>query len=291
MKGKNTTPNRPGTSDAVARRLVTCGAAGRRGARPAAFALTGLALASLAGCLGGTNGPVAPDPGTVGDRSTSAVHGAWKHGEVVKEAQYDFTKAKWSGMECSKCHSGGPDGKPAYASGPPSCWACHAGGPDGSPDHPIDYLNPTSPFFHGAAVREAGYDYTRALAGYLTCSACHAGESPGQISPNSRAPSCFPCHAGGPTGSAGHPVGWASLRGGVAVSYSGVQTCRGCHSGHGSPTTGDISATVIIEVKRLTPSPSSTPSPSPSPGPSPSPSPTPSATPSPTPSATPSSPP
>lgn len=190
------------------------------------------------------------------------------HGAVVKAAGNDYRQARAGNMVCSACHAGdGPD-QASPVSSAANCYSCHAGGPDGSPGHPLGFMDPASEFFHGKVVREAGYDYTRALSGSLPCSACHAGESPGQMSPNPRAPSCFPCHAGGPTGSAGHPVGWGSIIGGTPVYVSRIRTCASCHAGAPATDPGGLSVGITL---REDPGDGSSPAPTHSPTPAPAP--------------------
>lgn len=169
------------------------------------------------------------------------------HGKVVKDANYDYKQAKADGTPCSTCHAGDNPTSQSPVYGATSCYACHAGGPDGSAAHPQGYASPASPVFHGLAVREAGYDYTKAKVGNLSCSACHAGERRDQASWNSRAPSCFSCHLGGPTGSAGHPIGFGTP--GAIVYASRIRTCASCHSDAQSDEPGSLGVNITLRGK------------------------------------------
>ena len=112
--------------------------------------------------------------------------------------------------------------------------------------HPPSWMNPASSGFHGTVVAQSGYDYSKAKFEGVTCSTCHAGKSPTQVSPLKAAPNCFSCHGGGPDGSAGHPVWWADPTHlgyhGAAVIAAGYDytraippgnalTCSDCHAG------------------------------------------------------------
>lgn len=161
------------------------------------------------------------------------------HGTVVRAAGYDYTRAFVGPFPCAVCHAGESPVQASPNLRAPNCFACHDGGPDGSAFHPWGWMDPTDWNFHGNVVVESGYDYNRARSGNLVCAACHAGVLPSDPSPNSRAPSCFACHAGGPDGSAGHPRGWndmaspnfhgrkASMAG---FSSPGQLSCSSCHA-------------------------------------------------------------
>ncbi len=166
------------------------------------------------------------------------------HGTFVIAAGWDYTRAFVGGLSCAACHGGDSPTEVSPNLRAPNCFACHGGGPDGGPFHPPGWMDPDSIFFHGELVREAGYDYTAAIAlpGSLTCAACHAGLDPQQVSPNTRAPSCFQCHGGGPDGGAGHPTGWMEMTSpyfhGKAVNLAGFDgtagnmRCSACHAGY-----------------------------------------------------------
>ena len=166
------------------------------------------------------------------------------HGAVVKAAGYDYTKAKWSGVTCNLCHAGNSPFQKSPVPTAPNCYTCHTGGPDGTAGHPSWWADPSNPNYHGAVVKAAVYDFTKAKVGLLTCNTCHAGQNPTQTSPNSRAPNCFTCHPGGPDGTAGHPPGWGGppspIYHGAAVLAAGgdytkarvgLLTCSTCHAG------------------------------------------------------------
>lgn len=161
------------------------------------------------------------------------------HGTIVRAAGYDYTRAFAGNLPCSACHAGESPLQPSPHGLAPNCFACHDGGPDGSAFHPEGWMDVTDPNFHGNLVVSAGYDFNRAFSGALPCSACHGGAYPDEPSRNSRAPSCYACHAGGPDGSAGHPKGWSDPNSpnfhGRKVSLAGFRSpdalsCSACHS-------------------------------------------------------------
>ena len=171
------------------------------------------------------------------------------HGTLVMAAGYDYTRAIAGGLPCNACHAGDSPTQVGPNLHAPNCFACHDGGPDGSAFHPFGWLDFTDRNFHGNVVVSAGYDFNRARSGILPCSACHAGVNPEDASPNSRAPSCFACHDGGPDGSADHPLGWLDRRSptfhGRAAAIGGFTSpgqlsCASCHAawpGHESINT------------------------------------------------------
>ncbi len=210
--------------------------------RPVILALPALAVVGLVSCVPGP--PTNPQISGLHQPTWMEPANAQFHGAIVKEAGYDYTKAKFSGMACNSCHAGDSPDQASPVKGAPNCYSCHVGGPDGSDAHPAGWGDPTNPAYHGALVRAAGYDYTKAKTNNLTCNACHAGESPAQPGANSRAPNCFACHPGGPDGSAGHPLFWVSppspIYHGAAVIAAGYDytravvgslTCNACHGG------------------------------------------------------------
>ncbi|MBM3270899.1 MAG: carboxypeptidase regulatory-like domain-containing protein [Candidatus Sericytochromatia bacterium] len=208
-----------------------------RGGRPA---FVGAAVAAAAYVLLACVPPTCQDcPPTSGVSGHSAAFrdkaSREFHGTVVKEAGFDYTRAKWLGLACSICHAGKSPDQASPVRAAPSCYAYHKGGPDGSPGHPAGFMEVAHPAFHGRVVREAGYDYKRALAGTIPCADCHAGEDPRQRSLNSRAPNCFFCHSGGPDGSAAHPIGWGDTAGPRLSDYPGPASCAGCHGSLPSP--------------------------------------------------------
>ncbi len=166
------------------------------------------------------------------------------HGDVVISFGQDTARARLSGaLGCAACHAVNSPTEPSINSRAPSCFACHGGGPDGSANHPEGWLDPSSSRFHGAVVEKAGFDHTT-WGGTLTCSACHGGYTPTEQSPNSKAPNCFACHAGGPDGSPGHKAGWGDPGSGdfhgkvvkaagndFTRARAGGLTCNACHAG------------------------------------------------------------
>lgn len=225
-------------------------------------ALLGSVLLGLVSCTGTPQGIGCPEctgaPGG-GSSSTAAggtnsvessrvsgavYHGGslWRdpvfHGTLVRAAGYDYNQAFVGALACSACHAGDSPTQPSPNLRAPTCFACHDGGPDGSAFHPEGWLDVTDRNFHGNVVVAAGYDFNKARSGALSCSACHAGLYPDQPSPNSRAPSCFTCHSGGPDGSAGHPRGWMDMNSptfhGRVASLGGFRSpgqlsCAACH--------------------------------------------------------------
>ncbi len=174
------------------------------------------------------------------------------HGAVVKAAG-GYTKARAGTFTCNLCHAGESASGAGISSAAPNCFSCHAGGSDGSPGHPSNWLVMGGASFHGTVVAAAGKDYSKAKAGGLACKTCHAGESPSQTSPVPGAANCFACHAGGPTGSPGHPAGWVvpgdTRFHGTAVkaagwSYakanSGALACSICHAGESASQSSPV---------------------------------------------------
>ena len=229
--------------------------------RPFGMAIATLTLGGLLGCSkvpqiphpAPTKAPVTQIGGNLmPDAASRSFHvsAVWTnpafHGDLVIAAGYDYTKAMIGGLACSACHAGESPSEPSPNVQAPNCFACHDGGPDGSALHPPGWVDPSSPYFHGAVVIQADYDTNAAMAGNLPCAACHATLSPDQASPNTRAPSCYLCHAGGPDGSAGHPDGWMDVTSpffhgkavqatGFNASSTGLLSCGACHAGD-SPT-------------------------------------------------------
>ncbi len=199
---------------------------------------------------GGPDGSAGHPPGW-GDPKSTVFHGIAAVANGFRST--DFKQATTGNLACSACHAGDGPLEVSVNSRAPNCYACHAGGPDGSPGHPPGWENPSSPKFHGGVVAAANFDYTKAKSGNLTCNVCHAGESPSQVSPVSGAPNCFACHAGGPTGSSGHPPGWTDLTnpkyhgavveaaGGYTLAKSGTLTCNACHAGESPSQVSPVS--------------------------------------------------
>jgi len=185
-----------------------------------------------------------PDGSAFHPRGWLEVGHRYFHGEVVAAFGHDVTRARLAGLlGCSACHSAVSPTLPSSNSRAPSCFACHAGGPDGSANHPPGWLDPASRNFHGKAANTAGFEHAT-WGGTLACSACHGGYTPGDESPNSKAPSCYACHAGGPDGSPRHPAAWndpaaGDFHGKVVVAAgtdfsrarAGGLTCNACHAG------------------------------------------------------------
>jgi hypothetical protein len=146
--------------------------------------------------------------------------------QYVDPASADFhgTRVLARGdAECLVCHR---------AEGPglnrvPSCDECHltAGG------HPVGWLDPASPVFHGLSV---------AARGPTPCKQCHGADYRG----GTAAVSCYTCHADGPSG---HPDGWLNPRAatfhGLRVLQHGLDDCRRCHGGGLDGGTSGVSCT------------------------------------------------
>ena len=145
------------------------------------------------------------------------------HGEEVEDSGItacavchgDDYRGGTSGVSCYSCHGGGPGGHPDgwlsessdnyhgkvlveegwedcqdchgddYRGGTSggSCYTCH-NGPSG---HPNNWMSYASDDFHGAAIREAGWDMG-------SCKVCHGDDYAGGISESS----CLTCHSGTP---------------------------------------------------------------------------------------------
>jgi hypothetical protein len=139
--------------------------------------------------------------------------GADFHGEAVIDA---------GGVTgCGNCHAWSVDGELDFTQGGWSkigCNGCHAGGVSGHPGS-NRWLNPSSPGFHGEAVKgEEAPD----------CNACHGADYRGGWAEVS----CFTCHAGGPSG---HPASseWLNPSSpefhGQAAAGPAITGCADCH--------------------------------------------------------------
>lgn len=169
------------------------------------------------------------------------------HGDTVL-AEGGVQTATFGGVTCTSCHAAARDPGGNVVRSPEKraegvdCFKCHQGGPTGDPAHPANYV-----LSHGPDVRVAGGP-DKAKFGGWTCTTCHAAskDASGQVVPSpqkkAKDKTCYTCHPGGPDGSphAGG-TGWLAAHGDVVVAAGGYtlatentlqgpKTCGTCHS-------------------------------------------------------------
>jgi len=141
-------------------------------------------------------------------------------------------------VSCAQCHGNSYQGGVVS----PSCANCHSG----IPVHVGDYVNPSSPNFHGKFIAD------KVSGSMVSCAQCHGDSYQGGIA----SPACANCHAGIPVhvGDYVNPTSPNFHGKFIADNFSGsMNSCAQCHGdsfqgGVASPTCANCHSTIPVHV-------------------------------------------
>ena len=154
---------------------------------------------------------------------------SWTHGTIPHDAQILADQ----GVICATCH----DLNRSYGHLPANCHDCHL---EASHILGADWINATTPDFHGGAAETEvylcqqchGLDFLGGGAG-VSCASCHTAGNPMETV------DCLSCHAT-PPDTANYDVGNRPNRAGAHATHLNLtvatSTCTACHDGAGSGT-------------------------------------------------------